>query len=436
ADAIPGELYPWSWEAGDEDNFKAFGDGRLFVPPILTKLIFDREPERVIKWAEDVGGWDFTRVITAHYNNDVRAKPEEFKRAFDVLKGKEYGVSRVLPEDLELLQKGSDKLTKFGVVAETSDFWTPDRIHSVRSSMSGALSSNHLHCNAAGACPSPDSVISTLTTHLRKELEVGGYAAADGAADTLGGTYENLEMLINAPAGSVALHDSSTSSFTHGIHSIPLDEESVIIRLSSELSKPGRRVAAVVLTHAPTNGGLINNAEGIGEMIKKLKDPPLFLLDACQTVGQVELDVVKLKVDLMAGTSRKWLRGPRGVGFLYVNPTANLLEPSHLDLRGATWVLDNPSSKWTFDYEVDKSAKRYEFWEGSVANKLAFGRAVEIAREIGVGNIRERVRGLADMTRSMVESELGMRCMDVRDGEVKELSGICSFDASPLGGAD
>lgn len=94
----------------------------------------------------------------------------------------------------------------------------------------------------------------------------------------------------------------------------------------------------------------------------------------------------------------------------------------------------DPSSRWT--YEVDKSAKRYEFWEGSVANKLAFGRAVEVAQEIGVGNIRERVRGLADMTRKMVESELGMKCMDVRDGELKELSGICSFDASPIGGAD
>jgi cysteine desulfurase / selenocysteine lyase len=126
-------------------------------------------------------------------------------------------------------------------------------------------------------------------------------------------------------------------------------------------------------------------------------------------------------------------RGPRGVGFLFVNPSATLLEPSHLDLRGATWILD-PSSRWT--YEVDKSAKRYEFWEGSVANKLAFGKAVEVAQEIGVGNIRERVRGLADMTRKMVESELGMKCMDVRDGELKELSGICSFDASPIGGAD
>jgi cysteine desulfurase / selenocysteine lyase len=79
-------------------------------------------------------------------------------------------------------------------------------------------------------------------------------------------------------------------------------------RLAFELSKPGRKVAAVVLTHAPTNGGLINNAEGIGKMIKGLEEPPLFLLDACQTVGQVELDVKKLKVDLMAGTSRKWLR--------------------------------------------------------------------------------------------------------------------------------
>lgn len=364
-------------------------------------------------------------------------------------------------------------LLLFNVVQPLS-IWTPAKILEVRSSMSGALrTSNHIHCNAAGACPSPDSVIDTLTAHLKSELSVGGYAAADAASEALQSTYGNLEALINAPSGSVALHDSSTSSFTHGIHSIPLDANSCIIscssaeyasnaiaimkhsrdkgakepvflpnsggggvdmiRLEEELSKPMRRVAAVVLTHAPTNGGLINNAKGIGEMLSRLPEPPLFLLDACQTVGQVELDVKDLKVDLMAGTSRKWLRGPRGVGFLYVNPSAALLEPSHLDLRGATWIVDE-SSRWT--YEVDKSAKRYEFWEGSVANKLAFGTALEVARELGVGNIRERVRKLADMMRDMVERELGMKCMDVRDGEVKELSGICSFDASPLGGAD
>jgi len=159
----------------------------------------------------------------------------------------------------------------------------------------------------------------------------------------------------------------------------------------------------VVLTHAPTNGGLINNAEGIGEMISRMPDPPLFLLDACQTVGQVPLDVKKIKVDLMAGTSRKWLRGPRGVGFLYVNPSAALLEPPMLDLRGAVWIRDEETSRWA--YEVDETARRYEFWEGSIANKLAFGRAVDIARELGVENIRERVKGLAETTRSLVERE-------------------------------
>lgn len=116
--AVPGDLYPWSWRGGDEANFKSFGDGGLFIPPILTKLIFDREPERVIRWAEDVGSgkWDFRRVVGAHFNNDVKAGPEEFVKAFDVLKG---GEGKVMGEDLELLQKGSDLLTRFGVVGES-----------------------------------------------------------------------------------------------------------------------------------------------------------------------------------------------------------------------------------------------------------------------------------------------------------------------------
>ena len=117
---MPANLYPWSWLPGDESNFASFGDGKLFVPPILSKLIFDRDPEAVLAWAEDVAKWDFVRVIGAHYNNDVKAGPEEFLRAFDVLKGGEKGGrNRVMTEDLELLQKASDRLTKLGIVEES-----------------------------------------------------------------------------------------------------------------------------------------------------------------------------------------------------------------------------------------------------------------------------------------------------------------------------
>jgi selenocysteine lyase/cysteine desulfurase len=129
--------------------------------------------------------------------------------------------------------------------------------------------------------------------------------------------------------------------------------------LSEELSRPDRTVAAVVLTHAPTNGGIVNDAVAVGELIASLPNPPLYLLDACQTVGQVPLDVQELRCDVLAGTSRKWLRGPRGVGFMYVSPTAHekgLLPPAAPDLAGATWQPGLESYELTAE-----GARQYEY---------------------------------------------------------------------------
>ena len=107
---------------------------------------------------------------------------------------------------------------------------------------------------------------------------------------------------------------------------------------------------------------------------------------------------------------------------------SRLLEPQMLDLHGATWKDDK-------SYEVDPTARRYEFWESSVANRLGFGKAVDLALEIGVSNIEDRVRMLSDMVRDGVEKEVGLQSMDMKCGEIPR-SGICSFDPSPIGSAD
>jgi hypothetical protein len=120
--AVPFKLYPWTWHDNDADikNFNAISQGgTLFCPPILTKLILDREPERTLKWVDTVcRRFQFERVIPCHLNNNVKAGPQEFRRAFDVLRGKPGDIQsqRTLPEDLALLQKASDSLTEIGVV--------------------------------------------------------------------------------------------------------------------------------------------------------------------------------------------------------------------------------------------------------------------------------------------------------------------------------
>ena len=119
---ISPSLYPWTWPADDADiaSFRAISqDGAPFCPPILTKLILDREPKATIEWVDAVcRHFDFVRVIPGHLNNNLRVGPKEFSAAFDVLRSTPQRVypQRPLPEDLALLQKASDLLTKFGVV--------------------------------------------------------------------------------------------------------------------------------------------------------------------------------------------------------------------------------------------------------------------------------------------------------------------------------
>lgn len=346
--------------------------------------------------------------------------------------------------------------------------FTAERLAALRSAVPST--NNHIHMNAAGASPSTAAVINAITSHLHLETAEGGYAAAAQAADVTEEVYKSVTRLISASSPKeIALHDSSTTSFTFGIHSVPLHNSSIFVSASSTeyasnsiamlkhsascgtppprflLNTPEgldlkrlydvivdgpHEVSAVVLTHAPTNGGVVNDAVALGKMLRDLPPNvtrPLYLVDACQSIGQLEINVQEIGCDILAGTSRKWLRGPRGVGFMYVRQEAmsRLLEPHMLDLHGATWTTE-------MDYDVDATARRYEFWESSVANRLGFGAAVDLALEIGVPNIQERVRMLSDMMREGVEKEAGYKCMDMKGGGITPRSGICSFDPSPM----
>lgn len=123
---VPGNLYPWTWNDKNADlaNFNAISqNGKLFCPPILTKLILDREPEKTLDWVDRISKrFAFTHLIPGHLNNYVKAGPKEFSNAFDPLRsnprnGKVFP-QRALSEDLALLQEASDLLSEFGVVGE------------------------------------------------------------------------------------------------------------------------------------------------------------------------------------------------------------------------------------------------------------------------------------------------------------------------------
>ncbi len=309
---------------------------------------------------------------------------------------------------------------------------------------------NVVHFNNAGASLMPVPVSNAIIDHLRREVEVGGYEAAEEAAERLGGVYQSLAALINASPDEIAVVENATRAWDMAFYSIPLAPGDRILTARSEYAsnfiaylQVARRTGAIVepipnapngqvdvdalaamidrkvkliaITHVPTNGGLVNPASDVGTVAREHGIP--YLLDACQSVGQMPIDVETLGCDFLSATGRKYLRGPRGTGFLYARRSAmGMGEPPFLDLHAATWVGADR-------YETHDDARRYETWEGNVAGKIGLGTAADYAMGWGIESIRARVWPLADLLRERLAALPGVV---VRDQGV-DRCGIVSF---------
>jgi cysteine desulfurase / selenocysteine lyase len=306
------------------------------------------------------------------------------------------------------------------------------------------------HFNNAGSSLPPAPVLEAHLAYLRREALIGGYEAQEESQARLDAVYAATAELIGGRGpDEVALFENATRAFDMALYGLPLEAGDVILTSTAEyhsmfvtyLHRARRgvrvevvpsdatgqldvgalrkrldaRVRLIAMTHMPTNGGLVQPAEAVGEVAREAG--VFFLLDATQTVGQIPLDVRRLGCHALAGTSRKYLRGPRGVGFLWVaREWIERLEPPLMEGHAAEWVEPDR-------YVIRPDAKRFEVWESNVGARLAFGAAIAYAQTLGLERIWARVQALAERLRARLAVVPGVVVRDL--GAVR--GGIVSF---------
>ncbi len=300
---------------------------------------------------------------------------------------------------------------------------------------------HRIHLNNAGASLMPAPVIAAIKDHLDLEAMHGGYEAADMSADAVSAVYTSVARLINAGGDEIALTENATVAWQMAFYAqkfqpgdriltarteyaanyvaflqmarrtgvtieVVPDDETGALDPEALAAMMDERVKLIAITWIPTNGGLINPAAAVGEIARR--HGVTYLLDACQAVGQLPIDVEEIGCDLLAATGRKFLRGPRGTGFLYVRRALlDTLEPAMIDHFSAPWIEADR-------YALRPDARRFETWEKNYAARLGLGAAVDYALGLGLDAIKTR-------------------CLDLTNGLREELKRVPRLTLHDLG---
>jgi cysteine desulfurase / selenocysteine lyase len=312
-----------------------------------------------------------------------------------------------------------------------------------------------VHLNNAGSSLPPQPVLDAVIGHVELEGRIGGYEAHAKHEQAVERFYGATAELLGASAHEMAFCSSATRAWDMAFYAFTLERgDRVLTSVADYISNyiaylqvaqqtgveivtvPNdehgqvsvealrdlidERVKLVAITHVPTNSGLVNPVAGIGEITRAAGIP--YLVDACQSAGQMPLDVDAIGCDALSATGRKFLRGPRGTGFLYVRSSLlERLEPPLLDMRAADWVAPDR-------YELRQDGRRFEEWEQDYAGKIGLARAIDYALEWGLDAIWERVSLLAERLRTLLGEVEGVTVHD--PGRVR--CGIVTFAVAGL----
>lgn len=281
---------------------------------------------------------------------------------------------------------------------------------------------NH-YLNNAGSSLMSHETINSVIDHLSLECRVGGYRAASMCELQIEDFYGLAAKLVGAPSSTcIAFMDSASRAWNMALYGLPLCDGDEIVTLSSEFgtnlvsifhfaSKVGAKVTVlecdpsgffdmselrkclergarlIAISHVAAHASIVNPVEEIGKLVAQFE--ALYLVDGCQAAGQMDIDVVEIGCHAYTATGRKWLRGPRGTGFLYVKESS-LISPLYVDLASADLAFGNDGKP--SGVTIGSDARRFELWERSIASMIGLKVALSQYLALDQNDVHARMR--------------------------------------------